>query len=51
MNGLVAKKVLGIGLLPHMMKKGERCVMNEDGDTRKTKESFSVRVVELYCEE
>lgn len=32
---LVAKEVAGIGLLSHMMKKGERYIMNEDGDSRR----------------
>lgn len=48
---LVAKEVIGIGLLSHMMERGERCVMNEDGDPRKGNGSFTVKAVELCCEE
>lgn len=48
---LVAKEVVGIGLLSHIMKKGERCIMNEDEDSRKRNESFTIKAGELYCEE
>lgn len=48
---LVAKEVVGIGLLSHSMKRGERHIMHEDEDPRKRNWSFTIKAVELNCEE
>lgn len=48
---LAAKEVFGIGPLSHSMKRGERHIMNEDEGSRKRNGSFTIKAVELNCEE